>query len=79
MGFFAKAGIDADIQLMQGSSVIASAVLSNAVDIGYSAVDTLATAHQKAFRSSSSRPVPSIRPRPPDTSRARPAGELTDP
>jgi NitT/TauT family transport system substrate-binding protein len=47
MGFFAKAGIDADIQLMQGSSAIAAAVLSGAVDIGYTAVDTLATAHQK--------------------------------
>jgi NitT/TauT family transport system substrate-binding protein len=47
MGFFAKAGIDADIQLMQGSSAIAAAVLSGSVDIGYTAVDTLATAHQK--------------------------------
>jgi NitT/TauT family transport system substrate-binding protein len=50
MGFFAKAGIDADIQLMQGSSAIASAVLSNAVDIGYSAVDTLATARQRGVQ-----------------------------
>ena len=47
MGFFAKAGVDATIQLMQGSSAIASAVLSNAVDIGYSAVDTLANARQR--------------------------------
>ena len=50
MGFFAKAGIDADIQLMQGSSAIAAAVLSGAVDIGYTAVDTLATAHQKGVQ-----------------------------
>jgi NitT/TauT family transport system substrate-binding protein len=47
LGFFAKAGIDADIQPMLGSSAIASAVLSNSADIGFSAVDTLATAHQK--------------------------------
>jgi len=46
-GIFAKAGLDVDVQLMQGSSAIAAAVLSNAVDIGYSAVDTLATAYLK--------------------------------
>lgn len=50
MGFFAKAGINADIQLMQGGSAIAAAVLSGAVDIGYSAVDTLATAHQRGVQ-----------------------------
>jgi NitT/TauT family transport system substrate-binding protein len=47
MGFFAKAGIDVEIQPMLGSSAIAAAVLSNSADIGFSAVDTLATAHQK--------------------------------
>jgi NitT/TauT family transport system substrate-binding protein len=47
MGFFAKAGIDVEIQPMLGSSAIASAVISNSADIGFSAVDTLATAHSK--------------------------------
>jgi NitT/TauT family transport system substrate-binding protein len=47
LGFLAKAGIDVDIQPMLGSSAIASAVLSSSADIGFSAVDTLATAHTK--------------------------------
>ena len=47
MGFFAKAGIDADIQPMQSAPAIAAAVVSGAIDIGYSAVDTLATVHSK--------------------------------
>lgn len=50
LGFFAKAGLDVDIQFMQGSSAIAAAVLSNAVDVGFSAVDTLATAHRKGVQ-----------------------------
>ena len=50
LGIFAKAGLDVDIQFMQGSSAIAAAVLSNAVDIGFSAVDTLATAHRKGVQ-----------------------------
>lgn len=45
MGFFAKAGLDVDIQLMQGA--VATAIASNAVDIGYITVDTVASAHQK--------------------------------
>lgn len=47
MGFFAKAGIDADIQQMQGASAIAAAVASNAIDIGFGTVDTLAAIHAK--------------------------------
>lgn len=49
MGFFAKAGIDADIQQMPGGSAIAAAVVSNAVDIGFDTVDSLAEAHQKGI------------------------------
>jgi NitT/TauT family transport system substrate-binding protein len=47
LGFFAKAGVDVDIQPMLGSSAIASAVIAGSADVGFSAVDTLATAHQK--------------------------------
>jgi NitT/TauT family transport system substrate-binding protein len=50
MGYFAKAGIDVDIQLIAGGSAIAAAVLSNSADIGYSAVDTLATARSKGVQ-----------------------------
>lgn len=46
-GFFAKVGLQVDIQRMQGSPAIAAAVTSNSVDIGYNAVDTLANIHQK--------------------------------
>ena len=47
MGFFAKAGLDADIQTMQTSAAMAAAAASGAIDIGYSPVDSLATIHQK--------------------------------
>lgn len=47
LGYFTQAGLDVDIRLMQGSSAIATAVLSNAVDIGFAAVDTLATIYRK--------------------------------
>jgi NitT/TauT family transport system substrate-binding protein len=48
MGFFAKAGLDADIQAIPGgSAAIVAAIEGGAIDIGYSAVDTLATIHQK--------------------------------
>lgn len=49
MGFFSKAGIDVVILPMQGSAAIASAVLSGAADVGFSAVDTLVTIHQKGI------------------------------
>jgi len=47
MGFFAKAGLDVQIQTMPSSPAIAAAVASNAVDIGFISVDALATIHQK--------------------------------
>jgi ABC-type nitrate/sulfonate/bicarbonate transport system substrate-binding protein len=47
MGFFAKAGLDVDIQTMQTSAAMAAAAVSNSVDIGYSPVDSMATIHQK--------------------------------
>lgn len=49
MGFFAKAGIDADVQSMQGSSAIAAALVSDAIDIGYCAVDILATVRSQGI------------------------------
>lgn len=49
LGLFSKAGVTVEIQPMQGSSAIASAVLSGAADIGFSAVDTLVTIHQKGI------------------------------
>jgi NitT/TauT family transport system substrate-binding protein len=47
MGFFAKAGLDADIQTMQTSAAMAAAAVSGAIDVGYSPVDSIATIHQK--------------------------------
>lgn len=49
MGFFSSAGIAADVQLFSGSSAIAAAVSSNAIDIGYSALDVLAALHEKGI------------------------------
>jgi NitT/TauT family transport system substrate-binding protein len=45
-GFFAKVGLDVDIQGIAAGAII-PAVASNAADIGYATVDTLATTHQK--------------------------------
>lgn len=47
MGFFQKVGIDADIQQMQGTSLVVAAMASSAIDIGYVTIDVLATIHQK--------------------------------
>jgi ABC-type nitrate/sulfonate/bicarbonate transport system substrate-binding protein len=47
MGFFAKAGLDVDIQTMQTSAAMAAAAASNAIDIGYSPVDSMATIHSR--------------------------------
>jgi NitT/TauT family transport system substrate-binding protein len=47
MGFFAKAGLDVDIQTMQTSAAMAAAAASNAIDVGYSPVDSLATIHSR--------------------------------
>ena len=47
MGFFANAGIDADIQPMPNAGAVAAALVSGAIDIGYLTIDTLALTHQK--------------------------------
>lgn len=47
MGFFEKAGLDAEIQTIQGSSKTLAAMASNTVDIGYGTLDNLALLHQK--------------------------------
>ncbi len=47
MGFFAKAGLDVDVQSIQNSSALAAAVASNAVDIGHVNLVSMAAAHQK--------------------------------
>jgi NitT/TauT family transport system substrate-binding protein len=50
MGFFAKAGLNADIEPMQGGSAIAAALVSGAVDIGFLALDALAAIHRKGVQ-----------------------------
>jgi NitT/TauT family transport system substrate-binding protein len=47
MGFFAKAGLDVEIQSLASAAAVAAAVSSGAVDVGYNAVDVLASIHQK--------------------------------
>src|ERR1700722_4224862 len=47
MGFFAKAGLDVDIQAMTTGPGIAAALVSNAVDVGFGSVDAVAAIHQK--------------------------------
>jgi len=49
MGFFARAGLDVDIQPGTNGSAMASAVASDAVDIGYSDLVTLAKAYLKGI------------------------------
>jgi NitT/TauT family transport system substrate-binding protein len=46
-GFFAKAGLDVNVQLFDNGPAIAAASVSNAIDIGYGTVDALAAIHQK--------------------------------
>lgn len=46
-GFFAKEGIAVDLQPMPYGAAIASAVASNAVDVGYASIITLAIAHSR--------------------------------
>jgi len=48
-GFFRRAGIDAAVTPITGGPAIASAVLSNAVDIGYSNVVSLAVGHDRGL------------------------------
>ena len=47
MGFFTKAGLDVEIQSLASAAAVAAAVSSGAVDVGYNAVDVLASIHQK--------------------------------
>jgi NitT/TauT family transport system substrate-binding protein len=47
MGFFAKSGLDVQIQPIPNSSAIAQAVASSSVDVGFSAVLSLAIAHAR--------------------------------
>jgi NitT/TauT family transport system substrate-binding protein len=47
MGFFAKAGIEVEIQQMRNTPEIGAAIASNAIDIGISDIYTLATIHSK--------------------------------
>jgi NitT/TauT family transport system substrate-binding protein len=47
VGFFSRNGIDADVQLLPGSSAIVAAVISNAIDIGYAALDVVAAIHAR--------------------------------
>jgi len=47
MGFFTKAGINVELQSIAFGAAIATAVASNAVDIGLATITTLAIAHSK--------------------------------
>lgn len=46
-GFFAKAGLDADIQTFDTGPAIAAAIVAGALDIGYGTVDALAAIYAK--------------------------------
>jgi NitT/TauT family transport system substrate-binding protein len=48
MGFFAVAGLDVDVEIIQNSSAIVAAVVSGSYPIGYGSIDTLAAIHQKS-------------------------------
>lgn len=47
MGFFAKAGLDADIHVISSASVVTSAVASGSIDVGWSSLVPIATAHAR--------------------------------
>ena len=49
LGFFSAAGIAADVQILPGSAAIAAGIVSNSVDVGYGALDVLATLHSKSI------------------------------
>jgi NitT/TauT family transport system substrate-binding protein len=49
LGFFAKAGLNVQIQPGQNGSAIAAAVAANAVDIGYADIGALAKAHTRGI------------------------------
>jgi len=48
-GFFTAAGLAADVQFLPGSAAIAAGIVSNSIDVGYGALDVLATLHQKSI------------------------------
>jgi NitT/TauT family transport system substrate-binding protein len=47
MGFFAKAGLDPTVTTSQGDSATVAAIVGNTMDIGYSSIGTIASAHAK--------------------------------
>lgn len=49
IGFFARANLDADIELMKSGPAIAAALVSGAIDIGFLGLDALASIHQKGI------------------------------
>jgi ABC-type nitrate/sulfonate/bicarbonate transport system substrate-binding protein len=49
MGFFAKAGLDVQIQAMQSGNALAAALASGATDIAYLTIDVLAAVRQKGI------------------------------
>ena len=49
LGYFSKAGLDVDIQSMQGSSLIVAAIVGGTLDIGFDTLDVLATQHLKGI------------------------------
>ena len=49
LGFFAKAGLNVQIQPGQNGAAIAAAVAGNAVDIGYADIGALAKAHTRGI------------------------------
>ena len=49
LGLFANAGIEVQIQTMSNGAAVASAVASNAVDVGWTTPVSLAVAHQKGI------------------------------
>jgi ABC-type nitrate/sulfonate/bicarbonate transport system substrate-binding protein len=50
MGFFAKAGLDVDIHVFSSASLITSAVASNSIDVGWSSLVKIITAHARQIR-----------------------------
>ncbi|HEX3550692.1 MAG TPA: ABC transporter substrate-binding protein [Candidatus Elarobacter sp.] len=48
-GFLKRAGIDADVTLINNGAAIAAAVASGAVDVGQANLVSLATAHERGF------------------------------
>jgi NitT/TauT family transport system substrate-binding protein len=49
LGFFKKAGLDVDVQLINNGAAIASAVSGGAVDVAQGNLVTLATAHERGL------------------------------